>query len=388
MTTRQEATAHDLRASVQASFPADPRLVRVQKLMQEHSVDYLVAVGADYANWLTNYYRYFSGLSAVIVAADGETTLVTSPDELPLAQERSTATRARSYGGSGFGLDLNPMGSLLTALEGDDALQRAKRVGVAGISAATAAEAGWAAPIELDGELVRISRRKDLDEARKVAVAYNLCWEAQAATAKAVSDGASEIEVFTTAHSVAQLAFGEPVEFVADVLAGPNAAQVCCPVAYAGPKTVEVGECLVADIVVRAAGYWGDTCRTYIRGENQEIQAALAKLVSILDDASRELRPGARGSDIHSMISSALKGPFPGAGFPHHGGHGLGLSSFEGPHIIPADDTVLESGMIMAVEPGAYYPGRWGIRWENEYLVTDSGGVELNEALGALAGSA
>ena len=85
------------------------------------------------------------------------------------------------------------------------------------------------------------------------------------------------------------------------------------------------------------------------------------------------------------MISSALKDPFPGAGFPHHGGHGLGLSSFEGPHIIPADDTVLESGMIMAVEPGAYYPGRWGIRWENEYLVTDKGGVELNEALGALA---
>ena len=62
-------------------------------------------------------------------------------------------------------------------------------------------------------------------------MAYNLCWQAQAATAKAVSDGASEIEVFTTAHSVAQLAFGEPVEFVADVLAGPNAAQVCCPVA-------------------------------------------------------------------------------------------------------------------------------------------------------------
>ena len=85
---------------------------------QEHSVDYLVAVGADYANWLTNYYRYFAGLSAVIVAADGETTLVTSPDELPLAQERSTATRARSYGEGGFGLDLNPMASLLTGAQG------------------------------------------------------------------------------------------------------------------------------------------------------------------------------------------------------------------------------------------------------------------------------
>jgi Xaa-Pro aminopeptidase len=388
MTTRQQATAQDLRAAVQASFPSDSRLARVQQLMEEHSADCLVAVGGDYANWLTNYHRYFAGLSAVIVTADGETTLFTSPDELPLAQERSSATRTRSYGEAGFGLDLNPMSGLLAALVGHDALKHAKRVGVAGLTAAAATELGWAAPVELGGGLERISQRKDIDEARKVAVAYNLCWKAQAATAEAVSNGASEIEVFTTAHSVAQLAFGEPVEFVADILAGPNAAQVCCPVAYAGPKTVEIGEALVADIVVRAAGYWGDTCRTHIRGENEEIQTALVKLVKILDDASRELRPGARGCDLHAMIRDALKGPFPGAGFPHHAGHGLGLSSFEGPHIIPADDTTLEAGMILAVEPGAYYPDRWGIRWENEYLVTDNGGVELNEALGALDANA
>jgi Xaa-Pro aminopeptidase len=387
MTTGQQAIGHDLGAAVRASFPTDSRMVRVQKLMEEHSVDFLVAVGADYGTWLTNYHRYFGGLSAVILSADGETTLLTTPDELPAAQELSSATRTRSYGESGFGLDLNPMSSLLTELESDQALKGAARVGVAGISAATATELTWAAPVELDGDLVRLSMRKDLDEAKKVAVAYNLCWKAQAATAEAVSNGASEIEVFTTAHSVAQLAFGEPVEFVADVLAGPNAAQVCCPVAYAGRRKVEVGEALVADIVVRAAGYWGDTCRTHVRGENEEIQGGLVKLVKILDDASRELRPGARGSDIHRGISTALKGSFPGAGFPHHAGHGLGRSSFEGPHLIPADDTALEAGMILAVEPGAYYPDRWGIRWENEYLVTDSGGVELNEALGALDAS-
>ena len=356
-------------------------MVRVQKLLAERSIDCLVAIGGSYATWLTDYYRYFAGLSAVILTAEGTTTLITSPDELPAAEQSSSATRVRSYGEGGFGLDLNPMSSLLSALQGDDTLQDATRVGVAGITAATVTAMNWGAPIELDGDLVRISIRKDLDEAKKVAVAYNLCWKAQAATADAVKNGASEIEVFTTAHSVAQLAFGEPVEFIADVLAGPNTADVCCPVAYAGPRTVEAGECLVADIVVRAAGYWGDTCRTYVRGENEEIQTALATLVKILDDASGELRPGARGSDLHRMISSALRERFPAADFPHHAGHGVGLSSFEGPHIIPADDSVLEAGTILAVEPGAYFPGRWGIRWENEYLVTDIGGVELNEAL-------
>ena len=384
MTTRQEATSNDLREAVRASFPADSRQVRVQRLMEERSVDCLLAIGGDYATWLTNYHRYFAGLSAVVITADGETTLFTSPDELALAEQRSSATRIRSYGEGGFGLDLNSMASLMGALEGDDTLKRAKTLGVAGIAPEAAGALSSAAAIELADDLVRISRRKDLDEARKVQVAYNLCWKAQEATAEAVSNGASEIEIFTTAHSVAQLGFGEPVEFVADVLAGANAALVCCPVAYAGRKTVEVGEALVADIVVRAAGYWGDTCRTHVRGKNDEIQTALVKLVRILEDASRELRPGARGSDLHRMISEALQETFPGAGFPHHAGHGLGLSSFEGPHIIPADDTTLEAGMILAVEPGAYYPDRWGIRWENEYLVTADGGVELNEALEAL----
>jgi Xaa-Pro aminopeptidase len=39
--------------------------------------------------------------------------------------------------------------------------------------------------------------------------------------------------------------------------------------------------------------------------------------------------------------------------------------------------------MILAIEPGAYFPGRYGVRVENEYLVTSAGGVELNAALAA-----
>jgi Xaa-Pro aminopeptidase len=73
---------------------------------------------------------------------------------------------------------------------------------------------------------------------------------------------------------------------------------------------------------------------------------------------------------------------FPGGEFPHHGGHALGLTSFEDPHIIPSDDTPLEPGMVMAVEPGVYFPDRWGARVENVFVVTDQGGVELRQAIG------
>jgi Xaa-Pro aminopeptidase len=42
--------------------------------------------------------------------------------------------------------------------------------------------------------------------------------------------------------------------------------------------------------------------------------------------------------------------------------------------------------MILAVEPGVYFPGRYGARVENVFLVTESGGVDLREAVrGTLA---
>jgi Xaa-Pro aminopeptidase/Xaa-Pro dipeptidase len=317
--------------------------------------------------------------------ADGGITLFISPEEVDVAREINDDIEIQSFGEGGFGLDLDSTSTLLAALRGFKPLRDAKGVGFAGVSASTASEVDWSSPVGLEDELVRIAQRKDLDEAKKIAVAYNLCWEAHHAVETGVNEGASELEIFTRAQSVAQLSLGQPIEFVADVLAGTNTAQVCCPIAVAGAKRVEVGEPLIADIAVRAAGYWGDTCRSYIRGENDEIREGLEKLTKILDDATLEFRPGMPANEAHRNINRALDSAFPGSEFPHHGGHGIGLSCWQGPHIIPSDSSVFEPGMIVAVEPGAYFANRWGIRRENEYLITRDGAVELNDALASIA---
>jgi Xaa-Pro aminopeptidase len=379
----QQSTSK-LRQEVLDSFPSDSRFTRIQKLLAAKSLDCVVAVGGDYATWLTGYHRYLAGLNAVVLTADGNVTLFISPEEVDVAREINGGIDIQSFGEGGFGLDLDSTSTLLAALRGFKPLRDAKGVGFAGVSASAANDLGWSSPVGLDDELVRIAQRKDRDEAEKIAVAYNLCWEAHRAVETAVNEGASELEIFTRAQSVAQLTLGQPIEFVADVLAGANTAQVCCPIAVAGAKRVEVGEPLIADIAVRAAGYWGDTCRTYVRGENDEIRGGLEMLTKILGDATLELRPGVPANEVHRNISRALEDVFPGSEFPHHGGHGIGLSCWQGPHIIPADSSVFEPGMIVAVEPGVYFANRWGIRRENEYLITENGGVELNEALASI----
>ena len=63
------------------------------------------------------------------------------------------------------------------------------------------------------------------------------------------------------------------------------------------------------------------------------------------------------------------------------------MTVFEDPHLIPADDTVLQEGMVLAVEPGVYFAGRFGVRVENMYVVgPDGGSLELGAAVADLDG--
>ena len=105
----------------------------------------------------------------------------------------------------------------------------------------------------------------------------------------------SEIEIFTAAQSTAQIAHGEPIEFLADVLSGPDTCEVCCPIRIASDRKVGPGEPLIADVVVRANGYWGDSAETHVRGANTEVEEARAVLLEILELARAELVPGTTG---------------------------------------------------------------------------------------------
>jgi Xaa-Pro aminopeptidase len=382
--TSQQAIGGEIREAVLASFPSEPRDVRIRQLMADQSLDCIVAAGKQYGTWLTDYSRYFAGISATVVGPAGEIELVTSPDEAPVAERESTATRVWTYGTGGFGLDLDPWSTLLSSLPNVDLVKKARRIGIAGLPPAAAAGLGQQEFTDITASVEREILVKDRDEAEKVAVSYNLCLAAQRAVGEGVEEGASELELFTRAHSTAQLLFGAPVEFISDLLSGPRSAEVCCPIAVAGPRRAEQGEPVVADIAVGAGGYWGDTCRTYVRGSNEEVQEHLDRLASVLEATVSEMRPGVRGCDLHDSMSQALVSAFPGANpFPHHGGHGIGLGPCDSPHVIPADETRLAAGMILAIEPGAYFTGRYGVRTENEYLVTSVGGIELNAALSA-----
>lgn len=384
-----DGSLSDEQHAVAASFSHEDRWTRVQRILERERLDAIVALGSDYATWLTNYHRYSAGLSATVIGPSNEIDVVVSADEAPVVERVSTATRVHAYGEPGFGLELDTEPWLLEAVSEVHLLRRCTRVGVAGLLPDVLAESAGAQVLPVDGHLDAVMAVKDRDEAERIARSYGLCLQAQAVIASAVAEGASELELFTSGHSTAQLAAGEPVEYVADVLSGPTSAEVSGPVAVAGRRRPVDGEPVLADILVRAGGYWGDTCRTHVRGGSEELEGLLEQLQEILNETVGELRPGVRASAVFSAMASRLLDVFADSvPLPHHGGHGLGLVAVASPNLSPRDHTELEAGMILAVEPGAYFPGRFGMRLENEYLVTPAGGIELNAALTSLSAGA
>jgi Xaa-Pro aminopeptidase len=362
------------------------RLDRLRSWMEERKLDCAVVFGPDNVNHLGGYTRYFGGPSALAIGADGERTLVVMRDETRIATESSSADTVVGYGERGFGIDLAPARNLVAAVAVLPVVRGAGRIGFAselpGIEALLASHLP-AQRVAADAELQRIRLIKDEDELVRILASYELCWQGQQAVAEAAETGAEEIEMFTAAQSAAQIASGCPIEFVCDLLSGPNTAEVCCPIHVAGRRAVEPGEAVIADVVVRSNGYWGDSAETHTRGGNAEVDAMRAELLAILRNAADQLVPDAVGADVFRDMHTRILDAFPGSEFPHHGGHGLGLGSFEDPHLIPTDRTPFESWMVIAVEPGVYFPGRLGGRVENVYVVTPTGGVELREAFGA-----
>lgn len=133
---------------------------------------------------------------------------------------------------------------------------------------------------------------------------------------------------------------------------------------------------------VESSGYWGDMTRTVCRGSASErARRAWEAVFQAQETAFARVRAGASGKEIHDTLTAGLTtAGFPTGpqadgrqgGFFHGTGHGLGLEIHEAPRISSRDDR-LESGHVVTVEPGLYYPDLGGVRLEDVVVVEPEG---------------
>ncbi len=178
-------------------------------------------------------------------------------------------------------------------------------------------------------------------------------------------DAARKIENFFIARGA------EGVSFESIVASGPRSAM---PHGVASDKKIKKGELVVMDMGVSFKGYCSDGTRTFAMGRATALQKKIYRIVKEAQMLAVErIRDGVKASRVDASARGHIRKSGYGRYFGHGTGHGLGLVVHEGPGIGPKSVDILQSGMVVTVEPGIYLPGWGGVRIEDMVLVKKDG---------------
>ncbi len=146
-----------------------------------------------------------------------------------------------------------------------------------------------------------------------------------------------------------------------------------------GDRPVQEREPTLFEIWVCADGYWCDHTKNVCPGElTAEYDQLLEQLLAVYRAAIDHLQPGASLAELDVLVRDGLAE----AGYPgqpsHPVAHGVGARAHEPPYAHQAGGGIIQEGMVLAIEPGAYWEGGGGLRLEDNFLVTAGGAEQLS----------
>ncbi|WP_155297648.1 M24 family metallopeptidase [Deinococcus kurensis] len=189
--------------------------------------------------------------------------------------------------------------------------------------------------------------------------------------------GARELDIATEIELRLRRA-GAQSAFDLIVASGPRGAM---PHGTASDRVIQDGDLVTVDMGAQLRGYNSDMTRTVAVGTPDTEMARVYRAVLEAEEAAvRAVKPGVRAADLDRLARDILTGHGLGEAFAHSLGHGVGLEVHEAPSLRGTSDDVLEPGMVITIEPGAYLPGVGGVRIEDLVLVTEDGYEVLSQS--------
>lgn len=146
-----------------------------------------------------------------------------------------------------------------------------------------------------------------------------------------------------------------------------------------GEKIIEPGDFIICDFGATVHHYHSDMTRTFVYGSPTEKQKQIHQTVlSAQKQALQAIKPGVKANYIHQKASETIDATEYKGYFIHSTGHGLGLEVHDpGIGFAPNYKTILQSGMVLTVEPGIYLPRIGGVRIEDDIVVSPDGYIQL-----------
>jgi len=377
------------------SWPRDDaKLERVRALAAEHDLDAIVARAPDNVLYLTSYWP-MKGYDLAVFPREGEATLIALEPQAEEAARQAWTDDIRLFEGY------------------DERDPRPPQVRATELAAAACSELGYEriglelslgtqASDRMVGEpttythdyfhafgmnvsdatplLVEARAIKTPQEIERMRLANEIAARAMEHVAERLRSGMKESEVgamwnaFVHEHGTGFEGKVELAHGFSLVWSGPGIRTFTAT----GSRPVAEGEPTLFEIWVCADGYWCDWTKNLCPGAlTPEYERLLEGLLAVYRAAIAHCRPGASLAELDRLIREGIAG----AGYPgqpsHPVAHGVGARAHEPPYAHQAGGGTMEEGMVLAIEPGCYWPGGGGLRLEDNFLITADGAEQL-----------
>jgi len=225
--------------------------------------------------------------------------------------------------------------------------------------------------VPTDGVVEKLRRVKDEEELKVIQQAVDIADAAFEHALTRLRTGVPEQEIAFELEFFMRKSGASGKSFETIVASGVRSAM---PHGVASDKLIGTDEFVTMDFGAVNKGYCSDLTRTVFIGQPTPKHKELYDIVLEAQLTALEgLRSGITGREGDALARDVIAKYGYGDYFGHGTGHCVGLDIHESPRLSKTEGTVLESGMVITVEPGIYIPGFGGVRIEDMVVITDRG---------------
>ncbi|AKI96710.1 M24 family metallopeptidase [Kosmotoga pacifica] len=348
------------------------RLLKLREKMEEKELDALLVFNRENSNRASSWYiSGFSGSFAVLFITHRSEYIITDSRYFTQASLQ-TSFKLIPYNGGG----IDNLKSLLRQLISEEKIRRlgfeSERI-THHYFVNLLSDLG--VELVISDDIIKALRMvKSQEEIEKIRKAVEVAEDSLLETLNMVRPGVTELEVAARLEYEMRKRGGIPA-FETIVVSGERSAIV-----HGSPseKKLGDGEFLLIDYGAFVDGYCSDITRTFAIGDPSEEMIEVYNIVYEAQKKAREVaRAGIMGVELHSVAGQIISEAGYGEYFGHGLGHGLGMEVHENPVANQINHEPLPAGAVITIEPGIYLPGKFGIRIEDDVLLTEEGCIVL-----------
>ena len=230
---------------------------------------------------------------------------------------------------------------------------------------------------KLDELISEIRRVKTPKELQKIMAAQALTEQAYYYIMEKMRVGVTERTLALEIEYYMRREGAEAVAFDPIVVSGANSA---LPHGVPSEKAVERGDFVTMDTGAMLDGWHSDMTRTVAVGEPSEEQRLVYETVfRAQQSALQTARAGISCAQVDEAARHVIRDAGFGDAFGHSTGHGVGMEVHEAPSVAPDNEEILQSGMVITIEPGIYLSGKFGVRIEDMISITEKSHKNLTK---------